>query len=685
MTATPPPPRAEARHHEIRLHGDVIVDEYAWLQQRDDPAVIAHLAAENAYAEAAMADTAALQERLFAELRGRIKESDLSVPAALGPYHYYTRTEEGQQYPSVWRRPAPDGPEELLVDQNALAVGQGFCRLGRLKVSPDHRKLAYGLDTTGAIVFTLYIKDLNSGALLPVSIPNTAQSLEWGEDGGSLYYTTYDHAHRPYRLYRHTLGTDPAEDELIHEEPNERLFVYLAKTRSSAYLLMRLWSHDGTEVRYKPAADPAAPFVTIDPLRKGVEYDVEHQGERFLIRTNEGAENFRLLEAPVADVGRRRELIPHRPDVLIDGVDAFAEHLVVYERRGGLQQIRISRPDGAGARYVAFPEPVYSADAGENLEYHAGALRLVYSSLVTPRSVVDYHMAEGRWELRKQDEIPSGYDPARYVSERLEAAAPDGARVPLSLVYRRGTPRDGTAPALLTGYGAYGYSYDPGFDARRLSLLDRGFVVAIAHVRGGAELGRAWYEQGRLMHKKNSFADFIACAERLVAAGYTSPERLAISGTSAGGLLVSAVANARPELFRAVLARVPWTNVIAALIDRDLPLTAIEWDQWGDPAILEQYRYLRSYDPYEHIAAGAYPHILATAGLNDLQVPYWDPAKWVARLRARKADGNALLLRTNMSAGHGGSSGRFDNLRETAFEYAFILKALGLADAAPAE
>lgn len=678
MAATTTPPRAETRHHTIHLHGDTIVDEYAWLQRRDDPAVRAYLEAENAYAEAAMAATAALRERLFAELRGRIKESDLSVPERLGPYSYYTRTAEGQQYPSLWRRRHPDGPEEPLLDLNALAVGQSFCRLGRARVSPDHSKLAYGLDTTGAIVFTIAVKDLASGAELPVRIPNGAYSLEWGEDGRTLYYTTFDHAHRPHRLYRHTLGSDPADDLLIHEEPNERLSIYLSKTRSREFLLMRLWSHNGTEVRYKPAGDPEAPFVTLDPLRPGVEYDVEHHGERFLIRTNAGAENFRLDAAPVADPARRHALIPHRPDVLIDGVDAFAEHLVVYERRGGLQQIRIMRPDGAEPRSVAFPEPAYSIQPGENPEFAAGALRLFYSSMVTPRSVVDYHMAEGRWELLKQDEIPSGYDPARYATERLEALAPDGARVPLSIVYRRGAPRDGSAPALLTGYGSYGYSIDPGFDARRLSLLDRGFVVAIAHIRGGSELGRAWYEQGRLLHKKNTFGDFIACAEHLIAQGYTSPEGLAISGTSAGGLLVSAVANARPELVRAVLARVPYTNVIAAMIDKDLPLTAVEWDQWGDPAIEEQYRYMRSYDPYEHIEAKEYPHIMATAGLNDLQVPYWDPAKWVARLRARKTDANLLILRTNMGAGHGGASGRFDNLRETAFEYAFLLRALGL-------
>lgn len=678
MTATLPPPAAATRPHTIHLHGDAIADEYAWLQRKDDPAVIAYLEAENAYAETVMADTAALREQLFAELRGRVKERDQSAPVQIGPHRYFTRTEEGRQHPALLRRHGNDGPDELLVDVDALAAGHSFCRLGNWRVSPDYAKLAYGLDTSGALVYTLFVRDMAGGELLPVSIPNMAYSLEWGEDGRSLYYTTFDHAHRPYRLYRHTLGGNPADDELIYEEPNERLNLYLSKTRSGAFLLLKLWSYDGVEVRVKPADDPAAPFVPIDPLRKGIEYDVEHHGEQFLIRTNEHAENFRLVAAPVTDLAQRHELIAHRPDTLLEAVDAFAEQLVLYERRGGLQQIRIARPDGSEIRSVAFPDPVYSVDPGENPEFHSPYLRLTYSSLVTPRSTVDYHMAEGRWELRKQDEIPSGYDPALYVSERLEAIAPDGAGVPISLVRRRDTPCDGTAPALLIGYGSYGSSYDPAFDARLLSLIDRGFVVAIAHIRGGAELGRAWYEQGRLLHKKNTFTDFIACAEQLIAAGYTSSERLAITGTSAGGLLVSAVVNARPELCRAVLARVPWTNVIAALIDKDLPLTAIEWDQWGDPRIEEQYRYLRSYDPYDHVEPKAYPHILATAGLNDLQVPYWDPAKWVARLRARKTDSNLLLLRTNMGAGHGGASGRFDSLRETAFEYAFLLKALGL-------
>lgn len=683
MTSTLTPPAAEQRPHTIHIHGEAIPDEYAWLQRRDDPATLAYLEAENAYAEAVMTDTGELQARLYAELRGRIKEQDLSVPVRSGPFLYYTRTEEGREYPIVCRRPAPDGPEQVLVDVNALAEGKSFCRLGPLKLSPDHSMVAYGLDTTGAIVYDLFVKDLRSGALLPDTVANMAWGLEWGEDGRTLYYTTFDHAHRPHRLYQHALGADPAADALLYEEPDERFMVNLAKTRSRAYLLMSLYSFDGTEVHYKPAGDPEAPFALLDARRRSVEYRVAHQGERFLIVTNEGGENFRLLEAPTADPAQRRELIAHRPDVLIDGVDAFADYLVVYERRGGLQQIRISAPDGSGERHVSFPEPTYSVAAEGNEEYATTTLRFAYSSLVTPRSVVDYAMDADRWELRKQDEIPSGYDPALYVAERLEAVAPDSARVPISLVRRRDTPRDGSAPCLLVGYGAYGYSYDPGFDRNILSLTERGFVYAIAHIRGGQELGRAWYEQGRLLNKKNSFGDFIACAEHLLAQAYTVPSRLAISGTSAGGLLMSAVLNARPELFAAALARVPYTNVIAAMLDPNLPLTVPEYEQWGNPHDPEQFRYMLSYSPYEHIEAQEYPHILATGGLNDLQVPYWDPAKWVARLRARKTDDHLLLLRTNMTAGHSGASGRFARLEEIATEYAFLLKALGLAPAEP--
>ncbi|MBX0328528.1 S9 family peptidase [Oscillochloris sp. ZM17-4] len=676
----PTAPIATPRPEEIRLHGDVIVDEYAWLERRDDPAVIAHLEAENAYARAALEPLAPLVDALYAEMRGRIPEDDSAVPVRRGPFLYYTRLVAGGQYPLHCRRPAPDGPEELLLDGNALGAGAPFFRVGPFTPSPDHALLAYGVDGTGAGTFTLSIKDTRGGELLPDQIDGVSGSVEWAADGRSLLYVTYDEAHRPFKLFRHRLGQAQAQDELLHHEQDESFFVYLRATRSREYLVLVLHSWRGNEIRYARADDPATAFAPLAPRVPQVEHFLEHQGDHFLILSNQGAENFRLLAAPTADPRPEtwRELLAHRPDTLLDGIDAFAGHLVLYERRGGLQHIRICDPDGGNVRYVAFPEPVYTFTPGPNEEYASATLRFTYSSLITPNTVVDYDMATGAWSQRKQDVIPSGYVPDLYVSERLEASAPDGARVPISLVYRRGLVRDGSAPALLIGYGAYGYSYDPAFDQKRLSLLDRGFVFAIAHIRGGQELGRPWYEQGRMLHKKNTFGDFIAAAEQLVAEGYTSPPRLAISGTSAGGLLVSACANARPELFGAVLARVPWTNVIASLIRPDLPLTVIEWDQWGNPAIEEQYRYLRSYDPYEHLEAKAYPPIMATASLNDTAVPYWDPAKWVARLRARKQGDSALIMRTNMAAGHAGSSGRYSSLRDIAEEYAFLIHALGV-------
>ncbi|RRR77108.1 MAG: S9 family peptidase [Candidatus Viridilinea halotolerans] len=678
VSSAPQPPRAEPRPQVCTVHGAVLSDAYAWLEDRDDPAALAYVAAEHAYAEAILAEDAPLRAAIYRELRGRLKEQDRSVPVRRGPYLYYRRHEADQEHALWCRQRDPDGPEELLLDLNALAAGQSYCQLGPFAPSPDHTLLAYGLDTSGAMVYTLAIKDLQSGALLPETIANAAHSLEWGEDGRSLYYTTFDDVHRAYRLYCHTLGQDPTADVLLYEEADARFDLTLHKTRSRAFLLLNIASFDCSEVRYKAADDPAAPFTLFDARQATIHYQIEHQGENFLLLTNAEAENFCLRLAPVADPTQRCVLLPHRPDVLLEGMDAFAKHLVVYERRAGTQQLRLSAPSGANVRYVRFPEPIYSFSPIDNYEYESEILRFTYSSFITPRSVIDYEMRKkGRWQLRKRDELPNGYDATRYAAERLEAVAPDGALVPISLVRRRDTPQDGSAPALLVGYGAYGKCYEPGFNPHWLSLLDRGFVCAIAHVRGGQELGRAWYEAGRLTQKQNSFSDFIACAEQLIAQGYTSAKRLAISGTSAGGLLVGAVVNMRPDLCHAVIARVPFMNVISAMLNPALPLTIGEYQQWGDPSDPEQFRAMLSYSPYEQITAQAYPHILATAGLHDRQVPYWDPAKWVAKLRAHKTDQNLLLLRTNMDAGHRGPAGRFAALEELAYEYAFLLRVLG--------
>ncbi len=684
------PPVARAILRESTIHGETRVDEYFWLRNREDPEVLAYLEAENAYTAAVMRPTEPLQERLFAEMRGRIKETDLSVPERIDGWLYYHRTEEGAQYPIYCRRPAPSesaddaAAEEVLLDLNPLAAGHEYFRLGAFEVSPDHRMLAYAVDTTGAESFVLYVKDLASGALLAETIGNVSPSLAWANDGRTLFYVVLDDARRPCRLFRHALGANPADDALVHFEADESFFLDVHRTRSHAWLLLELASHSTSEVRYVSADRPEEPWRIVEPRRTGIEYSVSHHNGRFFITTNDAAANFRLVSAPVTDPSRARwtEVLPHRPDVKVDSTDAFASHLVVYEREAGLRQIRIVTlgPGGAtlGDHLVGFPEPVYTVRQHENPEFDTTLLRFTYTSMVTPASVVDYDMAARTWTVKKQTEVLGGYDPARYRSERLFATAPDGTRVPISLVYQLPLERPGgPRPLLLNGYGAYGISYDPAFSSSSLSLLDRGFVVAIAHVRGGEEMGRPWYEGGKLLNKPNSFTDFIAAAEHLVAEGFTAPDRLAISGGSAGGLLMGAVTNLRPDLFRAVLAEVPFVDVVNTMLDASLPLTVIEYDEWGNPNDPASYACIRGYSPYDNLRAQGYPHMLVTAGLNDPRVAYWEPAKFTARLRALKTDGNRLLLRTNMGAGHGGASGRWDFLREVAFKYAFVLDVLG--------
>jgi oligopeptidase B len=675
------PPKAKTVPFTFQHLGRTFSDPYTWLQDKSDPEVVAYLEAENAYTKAALAHTEALQEQLYQEMKGRIKEDDSTVPARHGEYFYYSRTETGKQYKVFCRKhQSLDAPEELLIDENALAEGLEYCRVAIFEPSPDNSLLAYGVDTTGAWVFNLYIMDMANKQVLAGPIPNAAYSTAWASDNLTLFYTLFDAAHRPYKLMRHTARTDISLDTEIFHEEDDSFNIYVQRTRSGAYITLTARSHSTSEVRYLPAYQPEGEFKIVHPRQHWLEYYIEHHGERFLIRCNEEAENFKLMEAPTSTPGKEnwREVLPHRADTLLEDVDAFKDTLVLWERQGGLQRIRLSAPDGVSdVHYVDFPEPAYALGGAENREYAAHEYRFTYTSLVTPPSTVDYGMRDHAWVVKKQLEIPSGYDAAQFTSERLFATAPDEVQVPISLFYKKGTPKDGSAPLLLYGYGSYGYSTDPGFDQKRLSLVERGFVFAIAHIRGGSELGRAWYENGRLMHKKNSFTDFIACGEHLSALGYSSPGRMAMMGGSAGGLLVSAVANLRPDLFKTVVALVPFTNVITAMLDRDLPLTVIEWEQWGHPDNAEAFDYMLSYSPYENVAAKAYPHILAKTGINDLQVPYWDPAKWVARLRELKTDDNRLLLVTNMGAGHGGSSGRFDYLREWAQYYAFLLDTLG--------
>jgi oligopeptidase B len=676
------PPVARIVPRVDTVHGELRVDDYFWLRDRGDPDVVAYLESENRYTAGVMRHTEGLQERLYQEMRQRIKETDLSVPERLDDYFYYSRTEAGGQYPIFCRRHGELGDEEILLDQNPLAAGHGYFRLGASAVSPDHRLLAYSVDTSGAEEFTLFIKDLGTGALFPESIVSTSHDVAWANDSRTLFYTALDQAHRPCRLHRHLVGTNPAEDVLVYFEPDASFFLDISRTRSRAYLLLDISSHSTSEVRFVSADCPEDSFRIVQPREPGVEYTVSHNGDRFFITTNDTAPNFRLVQAPVATPGREHwsPVLPYRPEVKLDATDAFKKHLVVYERASGFRQIRVLDLAAGGEHLISFPEPVYTVRAHANPECDTTLLRFTYTSLVTPSSVVDYDMAGRTWTVRKQTEVLGGYDPSLYRSERLSATAPDGTAVPISLVYRIPLQHEGQRPLLLNAYGAYGMSYDPTFSSNTLSLLDRGFVVAIAHVRGGEEMGRPWYEGGRRLNKRNSFTDFIAAAEYLIDKGYSSAERLVIRGGSAGGLLVGAVTNMRPELFRAVLAEVPFVDVVNTMLDASLPLTVIEYDEWGNPNDRVSYKYIRSYSPYDNVAARRYPHMLVTAGLNDPRVAYWEPAKWTAKLRAQKTDDNRLLLRTNMGAGHGGASGRYDYLREIAFKYAFVLDVLGLPE-----
>ena len=671
--------RREPRFQSV--HGEARIDDYFWLRDRGDPEVNAYLEAENQYTRAMMRHAEPLQERLYQEMRSRIKETDLSVPEPLDEYFYYTRTEAGGQYPIFCRRRGGlEAPEEILLDQNPLAAGHPYFRVGVTEVSPDHRLLAYSADTSGGEEYTLFIKDLVTGESLAESMPRTSLGVAWANDSRTLFYSVLDRARRPYRVYRHVVGTSPSADALVYHESDESFFVEVSRTRSRRYILLDISSHCTSEVRFLSAYHPAEPFQVVHPRQAGVEYSVSHHGERFFITTNDKAPNFRLVEAPVSNPSKENwsPVLPYRPEVKLDATDTFRSHLVVYEREAGLRQIRVVDLISRQEHRIAFPEPVYTVRAQGNREFNTALLRFVYTSLVTPISVIEYDLAERTWTVRKQTEVLGGYDPSLYRSERLFATAPDGALVPISLVYRAALHSAGGRPLLLNGYGAYGLSYDPAFSSNALSLLDRGFVVAIAHVRGGEELGRPWYDGGRLLNKRNSFTDFIAAAEHLLAAGYTTREQLAINGGSAGGLLIGAVTNLRPELFRVAVAEVPFVDVVNTMLDATLPLTVIEYDEWGNPNNPEAYAYIRSYSPYDNIEAGAHPHMLITGGLNDPRVAYWEPAKYTAKLRAKKTDSNRLLLRTNMGAGHAGASGRYDNLREVAFKYAFLLDVLEL-------
>ena len=671
------PPIAARRPHRLERHGDVRVDEYYWLRERDDPEVRAHLEAENAYLEHRLQHVRELRDRLFEEIKGRIKQTDVSAPYRDGTHRYYWRYEDGRQYRIYCRTPLDADAEQVVLDVNLLAEGHEFCDAAILAVSPDERLLAYAVDTVGRRRYAIRFRDLATGADLPDVIPDVVCDAVWANDNRTLFYTRQDPTTlRPFQVLRHSLGRDVSTDELVYEEGDETFSCGVGKSRSKHYILIGSHHTLTSEFHYADADRPDGGFTVFLPRQRGHEYQIDHYRGRFYIRSNAAARNFRLLETPDERPAQAhwRELVPHRDDVLLETFELFRDHLVLQERRDGLVRLRVRPWDGGGDHDVAFAEPAYDAfiDAHNHVD-DTHVLRFGYSSLSTPASTFDYDMRTHERTLVKRDEVLGGYDPARYRTERLHAVAADGARVPISLVARRDTPRDGTSPLLLYGYGAYGISMDAGFRSPRLSLLDRGFVYAIAHVRGGEELGRHWYDDGKLLNKKNTFTDFIACAERLAELRYTCPERLFAMGGSAGGLLLGAVLNLRPDLFHGVVAQVPFVDVVTTMLDESIPLTTGEYDEWGDPGVERYYEYIKSYSPYDNVSARRYPHLLVMAGLHDSQVQYWEPAKWVARLRARKTDDTLLLLKTNLDAGHGGASGRHERYRETALQYAFLL------------
>ena len=679
----PSAPVAERRVRVDTLHGDVRQDEYFWLRVKSDPSVKAYLEAENAYAEAVLAPLKGLREQLYNEMLGRIKQTDLSVPYRRGDYFYYSRTVEGQQYPIFARkRGSLDAAEQITVDLNELAKGQVFMSLGAYQVSDDGNLLAFSIDSTGYRQYALRVKDLRTGARLPDAAARVT-SVAWAADNRTLFYTVEDSvSKRSHRLYRHVLGS--TDDQLLYEEKDERFSVYVYRTRSRDFLVWQTGSLTSSEVRILPASQPTGEWTLVSARVPEREYDVEHHGNRLYIRVNDKGRNFRLVWAPVSDPSERNwtEIVPHRADVMLEGVEAFRNHIVLSERRNALAEINVTDVRTGASHKIAFPEPVYTAYTTSNAEFNTDTLRFSYTSFVTPNSVFDYDMNSHQRKLLKEQPVLGGYDRTRYTSERVYATAKDGTKIPMSVVYRKGMRRDGRAPALLEAYGSYGYPNEVFFSSNRLSLLDRGMVVALAHIRGGGDMGKAWHDAGRMMNKMNTFTDFIASAEHLINERYTAKDRLVIQGGSAGGLLMGAVTNLRPDLFKAVVSHVPFVDVVNTMLDETLPLTVGEFEEWGNPKKKDEYDYMKRYDPYANLARKEYPAMLVKTSFNDSQVMYHEPAKYVARLRALKTDKNPLIFVTNMGAGHGGASGRYDRLREIALDYAFMLWQVGLAPGA---
>jgi oligopeptidase B len=678
--AQPKPPTTEKKPHVTKIHGDTLVDNYFWLREKTNPDVIAHLEAENAYTAAMTADTLPIQQKLYAEMLGHIKQTDVNVPYRIGGYYYYSRTEEGKQYPIYARKKGSlEAPEEITLDLNELAKGLKFLALGAYRVSDDGNLLAYSTDNTGYRQYTLSIKDLRTGALLPEKIERV-DSVMWATDNKTIFYVTEDNVtKRSDSFYRHVLGT--AANDLVFHEPDELYDIGAFRTRDKAFIVVESGSKTTSEARYLPANKPEEALRILVPRKNDHRYFVDHRGDRFYIRTNDHARNYRLVTAPdtAPEMKNWKEIIPARAEIKLDNFDLFKDYMAVSELKGGSQTIRIVDLKTDQSTPIAFPEPVYSVFLDTNPEFETSTLRYRYQSLTTPSSVFDYDMEKHASTLRKRVEVPN-YDASQFASERIYATAADGTKIPLSIVYKKPLVRDGKRPILLYAYGSYGSPTWPTFSPGRLTLLDRGVIYAIAHIRGGGELGEPWREAGRMMVKRNTFTDFVAAAESLVREKYTSSDRLVIQGGSAGGLLMGAVVNMKPQLFKAVVAQVPFVDVINTMLDASLPLTTSEYLEWGNPNIKKEYDYIKTYSPYDNVAAKAYPAMLVKVSLNDSQVPYWEGTKFVARIRELKTDTNPLLLKVNMGAGHGGSSGRYDALHEAAADQAFMLKEMGIGE-----
>lgn len=677
------PPVAEKIAKELTIHGHTRVDNYFWMKERENPKVVEHLNAENAYTKEKLSHTDQFQEDLFNEIVGRIKQTDESVPYKVDGYYYYSRYEEGKEYPIHCRKKDNmDGEEEITIDVNVVAEGQAYCAVSGRNISNDNKLMAYGVDFVSRRQYTIHFKNLETGEVYDDALTGTTGSVAWAKDNKTVFYTAKDDTTlRSYKIMRHVLGTDQSADVEVFNEADETFSTFVYRSKSKDYIILGSYATLTSEYWVLDAANPTGDFQVFQPRERGHEYGISHYAGHFFIRTNWDAQNFRLMKTPVASTTKDNweEVIAHREDVLLEGTELYANYMVVEERKNGLTGIRVM-PHNGEEHYIEFDEETYAVYSGTNPDFNTNIFRFWYTSMTTPGTTFDYNMDTKDRALMKQQEVVGGYNAEDYHAERLYAPAKDGKMVPISLVYKKGTKLDGQAPLLLYAYGSYGSTMDPYFSSVRLSLLDRGFVYAIAHIRGGEDLGRQWYEDGKMLNKKNTFTDFIACADHLIAEKYTSADKLCAMGGSAGGLLMGAVINMAPDRFKAVVAAVPFVDVITTMLDEDIPLTTGEYDEWGNPNEKEYYDYILTYSPYDNVEAKDYPSMLVTTGFHDSQVQYWEPAKWVAKLRELKTDDNTLLLHCNMDAGHGGASGRFERYRETAMEYAFLFSELGITE-----